>query len=80
MSVAWRIIYGMKSYRPDPMTTSSKGWVCGDSFAEIEGSNPAAGTDLSIVVVVCCQSEVSATGRSLDRRGPTECLSLTVKY
>ena len=28
---------------------------------------------LSVVSVVCCQVEVSATGRSLDQRSPTDC-------
>jgi hypothetical protein len=27
----------------------------------------------SLVSVVCCQVEISATGRSLVQRGPTEC-------
>ena len=30
---------------------------------------------LSVVSVVCCQVEVSATGRSLVQRSPTECVS-----
>jgi hypothetical protein len=29
---------------------------------------------LSVVSVVCCQVEVSATGRSLVQRIPTECV------
>ena len=29
---------------------------------------------MSVVFVVCCQVEVSATGRSLVRRRPTECV------
>ena len=33
---------------------------------------------LSVVSVVCCQVEVSATGRSLFQRSPTECVSLSV--
>jgi hypothetical protein len=28
---------------------------------------------MSLVCVVCCQVEVSATGRSLVQRSPTEC-------
>jgi hypothetical protein len=36
----------------------SKAWVCGRSSAEIVGSNPAG---LSVLSVVCCQVEVSAT-------------------
>jgi hypothetical protein len=38
-------------------------WVCGRSVAGIVGSNPAGGMDvLSLVGVVCCQVEVSASG------------------
>jgi hypothetical protein len=37
-------------------------WVCGRSPAEIVGSNPTgAHRCLSVVSVVCCQVEVSAT-------------------
>ena len=41
------------------------------------GSNPTGGEGghgcLSVVSVVCCQVEVSAKGRSLVQRSPTEC-------
>ena len=38
------------------------------------GSNPATEHGcLSVVSVVCCQVEVSATGRSLVQRSPTDC-------
>ena len=33
----------------------------------------------SLVIVVCCQVKVSATGRSLVQRSPTEC-SVSVGY
>ena len=37
-------------------------------------SNPTGGMAcLSVVSVVCCQVEVSATGRSLAQRNPTDC-------
>ena len=55
------------------MAERSKAWVCGRLLAGIAGSNPARGTDVSLVSVVCCQVEVSATGRSLVQRSPTEC-------
>ena len=43
------------------------------SPVEIVGSNPTGGMDgLSVVSVVCCQVEVSATGRSLFQRSPTD--------
>ena len=38
----------------------SKAWVCGQSLAGIAGSNPAGGMK-SLVSVVCCRVEVSAT-------------------
>jgi hypothetical protein len=48
----------------------SKAWVCGRSLARIAGLNPAGGMDVN---VLCCQVEVSVTGRSLVQRSPTEC-------
>ena len=42
----------------DPSERAAKAWVCGRSLAGIAGSNPAG------CLVVCCQVEVSATGRS----------------
>jgi hypothetical protein len=47
-------------------------WVFGRSLTRIVGSNPTGGMDLSVVSVVCCQVEVSATGWSLVQRSPTE--------
>ena len=45
------------------MAARSKAWVCGRSPAGIEGSNSAGGHGcMSIVYVVCCQVEVSASG------------------
>ena len=46
---------------PIPVALQSKAWVCGLSPAEIVGSNPAVGMDVSVVSVVFCQVEVSAT-------------------
>ena len=44
----------------------SKAWVCGCLLSGNAGSNPRRGHGcLSLVSVVCCQVEVSATGRSL---------------
>jgi hypothetical protein len=48
-------------------------WPCGRSLAGIVGSHPAEGMDVSLVSVVCCQVEVSATGWSLVQRSPTDC-------
>ena len=43
---------------PVPVAARSKAWVCGRSFAEIVGSNPAGGMD------VCCECCV-LSGRGL---------------
>ena len=44
------------------MAGRSKAYVCGRSPAETVGSNPTGGMDvLSVVSVLCCQVEVSAT-------------------
>ena len=48
------------------MAARSKVWVYGRSLAGIAGSNPTGGHGcLSLVGVVCCQAEVSATCWSL---------------
>ena len=48
---------------PIPVAAWSKAWVCGRSHAGIEGSIPGGGKDpLSLLSVVCCQVEVSASG------------------
>ena len=63
---------------PIPVAKRSKARVCGRSPAEIAGSN-TSGACLSGVSVVCCQVEVSATGRSHAQRSPTDwCVSLCV--
>jgi hypothetical protein len=62
-----------KGVGPIPVTARSKGGSA-SSLAGIEGSNPARTYGcLSLVSVVCCQVEVSATGRSLVLRSPTKC-------
>jgi hypothetical protein len=59
---------------PVPVTAPSKASVCGRSLAGNVGSKPSEEHGcLSVVDVVCCQVEVSATGRSLVQKGPTEC-------
>jgi hypothetical protein len=51
----------------------SKARVCAYSLDGIAGSNPTGGHGyLSAVSVVCCQVEVSASGRSLVQRSRTE--------
>ena len=57
----------------------SNAWVCGRSLAWIAGSNP--GVCLSLVNDMCCQVEVSASGRSLARGvlpSVCVCVSLSV--
>jgi hypothetical protein len=49
----------------------SKARVYGRSFAGFAGLNLAGGKDFSLVSVVRCQVEVSATGRPLVQRSPT---------
>ena len=62
---------------PIPVAEQSKAWVCGRSLAVNVGSNPAGG--MSLASVLCCRVEVSATGRSLIQRSPTDCgMSLCV--
>ena len=57
-----------------PLAARSKAYVCSRSPAEIVGSNPARGMDVFLLLsVVYCQAEVSATGRSLVQRSPTDC-------
>jgi len=56
---------------PISVAARSKAWVYGRSLAGIVGSNPA-GAWMSVLSVVCCQVEVSATGWSLVQRGPTD--------
>ena len=58
-----------------PVAARHTAWFCGRSLFGITGSNPWGGGHgcLSVVSVVCCQVEVSATGWSFIQRSPTEC-------
>ena len=50
---------------PVRVASMSKEWICGRSPAGIAGSNPIGGGGgawMSVVSVVCCHVEVSATG------------------
>jgi len=49
---------------PVPVAALSKVWVCGRSLVGIAGSNPVGGLDVRCECL-CCQVEVSASGRSL---------------
>jgi hypothetical protein len=57
---------------PIPVAAASKAWVYVRSLAGIAVSNSAGHGCLSLVIYVCCQADVSATGRSLVQRSPTE--------
>jgi len=62
------------------VAASSKAWVCGRSLAGVVGYHFAESMSvcLSVVTVVCCQLEVSATGRSVIQSSPTECVNVCV--
>ena len=51
-------------------------------YRERKKKSPAGGMDVSLLSVLCvCQVKVSATGRSLVQRSPTDCgVSLCVTY
>jgi hypothetical protein len=55
-----------------PVAVRSKARVCGCSLAGYRVQILPAHGCLSLVSVVCCQVEVSATGRSLVQKSPTE--------
>jgi len=57
---------------PMPVAALTKACVCGRLLAGIVGLNPAGG--MYLLCVVCSEVEVSASGRSLIRRCPTECV------
>jgi hypothetical protein len=60
--------------RPTTVAAPSRAWTCGRSLVGIVGSNPTGGHEcLSLMSVVACQVEVSATDRSLVQRSPTAC-------
>ena len=57
-----KIVFAFTYKLPVPVAARSKAWVCGRSPAEIVGSNPTGGHGcVSVISVVCCQVEVSAT-------------------
>jgi hypothetical protein len=53
------------------VTARSKAWFCGSSLAGFEFRRKHG--CLSLVNIVCCQVQVSATNRSLVQKSPTEC-------
>ena len=65
---------------PIPVAAQSKVWVFDRSLAGIAGSNPAWRMDAPLVTIVCCQAQVSATGRSPVQRSRTACVCVCVCY
>jgi len=57
---------------PIPVAARHRAWVCGSSLVANAGESRRKNACLSLTSVVCCQVEVSATGRSLVQRIPTE--------
>jgi hypothetical protein len=60
--------------QPVPVTVWSKAWVWGRSLFGVFGFESCwRHESVSLVSVVCCQVQVSATGWSVVQRIPTEC-------
>jgi len=68
--------YDRRSQWPRGLRLWSVALVCGRSFAGIVGSNSPGGHGwLSVVSVVRCQVEVSASGWSFVQTSPTDCVA-----
>ena len=61
-----------------PVAVRSEAWVCGRSLAGIKGTIPPGHVRLSLANVVCCEVQVSVTGRSRVQRSPTDCVCVCV--
>jgi hypothetical protein len=59
---------------PIPVVERSKVRDRNRLLAGFSSSNPAEGIDVSLLRVLCCQIEVSATSRSLVQRSPNNCV------
>jgi hypothetical protein len=75
---------GITKFKPQvllswiPVAAQFKAWVCSRLLAGIADSNPAGDMDVcTLLSVVCCQVEVSVTGRFLVQRSPTEWMCVT---
>jgi hypothetical protein len=66
---------------PIPVTARSNAWFCERLRAGMVFRIPPGHEYLSVMNVVCCQVEVSVSGRSLVQSSHTErlCLSVIVK-
>jgi len=70
----WNLPFVMCHYYLSQWPRVLRRTSCGRSPAEIVSSNPNGGHGcLSVVSVVCCQVEVSATDWSLVQTSPTDC-------
>jgi hypothetical protein len=60
---------------PIPVAARPEAWLRDRSLGGIVGSNPSRGVNVcvSVVSVVCCRVEVSASGQLRVKRSPTEC-------
>ena len=68
------ITYSPRTCAPIPVVERSKARFCGRSLAGVTSSHPAGEYGcLSVVSVVRCQAEVSASGRSFGQRRSTDC-------
>ena len=67
---------------PIPVAARSKAWVCDSSVAGISGSNPhgCLVVSLSVVSVISCHVEVSASGPSRGVLPNVVCLSVIVNH
>jgi hypothetical protein len=62
-----------KNKAADLKGARSKAYFCGRSLAGIASSNLVEGIAVSVVNIVRVHVQVSATGRSLVQKSPTEC-------
>jgi hypothetical protein len=58
---------------PIPVAARSKAWVCGTHLLGLWSRIPHAAWTSVSCENVCCQLEISATGRSLVQRSPIKC-------
>jgi hypothetical protein len=68
-----RTLWPLMNGRRSRGAARSEAWVCGRSLAGIAGSHCVGDMDMCVVLV-----EVSATGRSLVKGSPTECVCVCV--
>jgi len=61
-----------------PVAARSRDGSAAARLVELRNRIPLGHGCLSIVSVVCCKVEVTATGRSLFQRSPTECVYVCV--